>query len=356
MTSDVVSRRARSLTCCACMSGLLLLGRSPSSARAAEATDATDTNPAERLYKEGKALLLNREYEKACEKLAESKRLAADGKVTLALAACREGEGKLAAAHQAYRESLDFARRDGRKDRADYATAKLAELEPKLARLRLVLSPEAARQGVSVFLDDAAVDAAAIGVAFAVDAGPHRLSTRAPGHEDRTETIGAENGQTKEISVGSLSPLPKPPVGPAIAPASGLGSVATPSGTTVASSGAPRDDGPGEGRLGATRITGLVVGGVGLASVLVGGYFGYRALSLGRDVAARCPTSSCDDPIGLQENADAHRSARVANWTVIAGLAGVGVGAGLYLLGGRASGPRVAIAPGVAFVSWSASW
>jgi hypothetical protein len=68
-------------------------------------------------------------------------------------------------------------------------------------------------------------------------------------------------------------------------------------------------------------VAGLVLGGVGIASVVVGAIFGARAKSEHDDAVLRCPTSPCSDEEGVRLNGVAQTSALVANVTIVAGLA-----------------------------------
>src|SRR5690348_1322873 len=87
------------------------------------AVDAQATEPdptktrAEQLFRSGKAQMLNGEFAKACPQLAESYALAPATGSLLALALCREGEGKLASASLAYKEVVARASAAGQMER-----------------------------------------------------------------------------------------------------------------------------------------------------------------------------------------------------------------------------------------------
>ncbi len=289
------------------------------------------------LFNEGKALLEAKDYAAACPKLAESHRLEPRGRTALALAICREGEGKTASAFAAYQEALFYAKRDKRKDREDVASAKLIELEPLLPKLRVVVSADAKAQSVRVAIDQDALKATLEGVPMPIDPGTHEISVSAAGHATHVETLVATPGKLVEITIAPLAVEKKdapPPPPPPISTSSG-----------------------GSG----TRTLGYVIGAVGLAGTLVGGYFGLRALSIGKDVDARCPNDPCSDRGALDDNDRAHRYARIADVGLLGGGALIVVGASLVLFGGSSSAtvekaPTVAFGKDSAFVHWGMSW
>lgn len=284
------------------------------------------------LFDEGKALLEAKDYAAACPKLAESHRLEPGGGSALALAICREGEGKTASAFAAYGDALFYAKRDQRKDREDHATAKMIELEPRLPKLRIVVSAAAKAQGVRVALDREPLGPALEGTAAHLDPGEHELSASAPGLPTRVVKVVAVPGQTIELVVEPLvvERVAVPAVPPAVA-----------------------DRG-----LGATRTAGLVVGAVGVVGVAFGTYYGLRALSLGDDVARRCPSSPCGDRAAVDDNDRAHGYARVSDWTLLGGGSLVVVGAAMYLFGGDHAErlPQVSIGRDSAMIRWEARW
>lgn len=302
----------------------------------ANVASADESTAGDALFEEGKTLLEAKDYAAACPKLAESHRLAPKGRTALALAICREGEGKTASAFAAYQEALFYAKRDKRKDREDVAAAKLIELEPLLPKLRVVVGAEARAQGVLVAIDRDPLKATQEGVPMPIDPGSHEISVSASGYVTHVETIVATPSKLVELDVGPLvaekkSALPPPPPPPP---------------TTTSG--------------GTARTLGWVVGAVGLASTLVGGYFGLRAMSLGKDVDARCPASPCSDRSALDDNDRAHRYARVADVGILGGGALVAVGVSLVLFGGGSSAtekaPVVAVGKSSAFVRWEVSW
>lgn len=297
------------------------------SARAAPSS--VEKSTADALFKEGKKLMDAKDFDAACPKLQESARLQPGGGVQLALALCHEGQGRLATAWNDYREALALAKRDKRKDREDIATAKLAELEPKLAKLTITLSDPAKAQGVTVKLDDAALPTASFGVAIRVDKGTHVVVASAPGKVSKTLEVPIADKEDKTVVVPELAPEPTKPVAPTTEPPPPPGPTTPP----------PTPAGP-------SRVGPLVLGGLGVALVGVGGFFGVRALGLASDVKDHCPGGACTSSEWVGKNDEARRSAWISNVTLGVGLAAV-VGATVWWVTTPSEKPvTVGIGPG----------
>jgi tetratricopeptide (TPR) repeat protein len=105
--------------------------------RAARAEEP-DKVAAEALFQAGRALMDQRRYPEACAKFVESQRLDPGLGTLFNLARCHAMEGKTATAWAEFREMEGLAKSSGQQKRAENAAAHAAELEPKLARLRIV--------------------------------------------------------------------------------------------------------------------------------------------------------------------------------------------------------------------------
>ncbi|HEX6274619.1 MAG TPA: hypothetical protein VFZ53_16360, partial [Polyangiaceae bacterium] len=173
---------------------------------------ATDRALAEQLFREGQALVEARRYADACPKFAESQRLDPGTGTLLNLAACHQQQGKLASAWTEYSTVITLAQRDNRPDRVAYAEERLKEIEPKLSRLTLELSPEADVSGLVIKLDGAVVGRPALGVAVPVDPGTHNVEAAAPGKRAWQTTIDVPDGpSTKSVVIPALVDAPEQP-------------------------------------------------------------------------------------------------------------------------------------------------
>src|SRR5689334_8638295 len=130
-------------------------------APAAHAQSAGDKATAEALFSDGRRLMAQSNYREACPKFEASLKLDPGVGAMLNLADCYEKNGQTASAWAEFREASSAARAAGSKDREDLARQRAAALEPKLARLTIVITKPPAR----VTRDGAAVDNAVFGTA-----------------------------------------------------------------------------------------------------------------------------------------------------------------------------------------------
>jgi hypothetical protein len=180
-------------------------------ARPLGAQSQTGVALAETLYQQARALMSEGRFDEACPKLEESYRLDPATGTLLNLASCHENQGKPATAWFEYLDAVTMARRDGRSDRVLFAQGRLAELEPKLSRLTIVVPPAADHPGLELELDGARIGPAARGVPTPVDPGAHVVEARAPGREDFKVTV--EIGAVSEQRTITIPELPtKAPV------------------------------------------------------------------------------------------------------------------------------------------------
>ncbi|CAN5115499.1 hypothetical protein BH09MYX1_BH09MYX1_47580 [soil metagenome] len=290
---------------------------------------STNQSLAESLFEQAMRLMAQQRYSEACPKLAESQRLDPGGGTLINLGLCREKEGKFASAWSAFSEALGLALKDGRKDRESIAREHLATIEPQLIRLVVSVAKEtAALEGLEVKLDGSEVRQAAWDVATPVDTGPHWISATAP-HKVAWKSEVNVTTQTPTVTL-AVPPLEDAPV--AATPGS-PGGVTPPPIAEHTASPAP-----------------WIVGGIGVASLLVGGIGGILAIVKHGEV-----TSSCGDATRCTKAAvDAESAANAWGWVANIGLAvgvvGVGVATVLFLTSGSnkpASTQAFVVAPWV---------
>ncbi len=205
----------------------------------------------------------------------------------------------------------------GNQARADYARSHASELEQKLSRVTFRGSPEvAATDGLRIKLGDKELAAAAIGTRIPLDPGKYPVEVTAPGRKGWSTEIEVPSGPASlDVDIPPLAeeekPSPPPPQKAApVAP--------------------PPDSGAST-----QRTLGLVVGGVGLAGLAVGTYFGLRTFSQQAIVEENCEGSLCNQQ-GFDADQDAHTSATVSTIAVAAGGVLLAGGVVLYLIAGDA--------------------
>ena len=276
---------------------------------------------AEALFSEGRTLATAGNCAEAIPKFQASQKLDPGVGTLLNLAECYEKVGRTASAWAEYREVISLARQAGSKDREELATQKSKALEPKLSRLAIKVTGDAA--GVTVTRDGEAVQAAELGVAIPVDPGKHVIEASAPGK--KTHSVTVEVGAESDSQVIEIPELVAGEAGP------GSG---------------PGDEAKGATSYGSTQRTiGLVAGGLGIVGVAVGAVFGLQAGSKWDDAKSKCEDYPYDcGPDGVELADEAKSSATISTIGFIAGGVLLAGGAALYFTAG--SGEK-AVAVGV---------
>lgn len=155
-----------------------------------------DESEAERLFRQGRALMLEGQVAEACPMIAASNNLEPRLGTLLNLAACHEQLGKVATAWVELQRALAAAEAEGQTDRARFARQRIAALEPRLPWLTIVAPSRGLAEGTIVVLDDAPVDALAFGRPLPADPGNHVItatSTRAQPREGRFALVEGEH-------------------------------------------------------------------------------------------------------------------------------------------------------------------
>jgi len=280
-----------------------------------------DSAAAEALFERGKALMGEGRFAEACPKFEESYRLDPGGGVLMNVATCHEKMGRTATAWAEYKEALGLATKAGRADREKFARERIEALEKELPRLLIEVPPPVRVAGLEIRRGAEVLGAGSWGEPLPVDPGPHRISVLAPGFRERVYEVVARASEKTTLRVDPLERLPDAP--PASASAS---SPPPPASTSAPLSPPPSTPPPSSSR----RTAGYVVGGVGLLSLGIGGFFGFRAISKRQDSDADCPGGACNAR-GWSTYEDAKSAARISNVGLALGVVGAGVGTWLVL-------------------------
>jgi hypothetical protein len=88
---------------------------------------------------------------------------------------------------------------------------------------------------------------------------------------------------------------------------------------------------PEPARSSGSATAGYVIGGVGVAGLVVGSIFGFKTLSKKGERDDVCSNGTCTDPKGPQLDEEARQAATISTVAMGVGLVGVGVGAWLVL-------------------------
>ncbi len=258
--------------------------------------------------------------------------------------------------------AIDTLARYLREGQARISDAQRSKIEAEIARQELrvaTLTVVSDVAGAVVRLDGVELGRTPVANGLRVNAGPHRLTAEANGYrrwELNLDLVGKERKvveirlEPERPAVAVVVPVPALPLPmPApdrvraapVASAPTMPPGSTPGSAAAAPSGGPTiapapglaasgsDGRPDVPRSRTRKVAAYVVGGLGVGALAVGTVFGIRAISKQNESNDQCPNRQCSEA-AVRLNEQAKTAAWVADFTIGAGLVGVGVAA--YLL------------------------
>jgi hypothetical protein len=280
---------------------------------------ARDPVAAEGLFQAGREALKREEWASACVSFAKSQELDPAAGTALNLALCEEKQGHIASAWQRLREAIDLLPPGD--DRAPAARKRVAELEPRVPHLTVLLGP-GAPPGTRVRRDDLDVDGALLGFPQPIDPGRHVVRVSAPGWAERVYDVTMSEAQRQDLVVVPGAQLPP----------------------SVASLNTSR------------RTIGWVFSGIGATAIGLGAVTGLAVISRSHERQRLCPNDVCPTPQALADARSVDSSGNVLSVvsTVAFAVGAVGLAAGLYFRlwptkesSKEQDGAHVAVAPSV---------
>jgi hypothetical protein len=292
---------------------------------AADPAPPEDKALAESLFREGRSLVEAGELERACAKFAERQRIEPKLGTLLHLATCHEQTGRIASAWAEYGEAAAQAARLHEPERQRIANERAAAIEPKLARIRVVLAAASPRANLELRLDGRTLRVASTNVPLPVDPGTHVVEANAPRRKPWRAEVVPRSGVVTDVTVPELEPLPAPP---------------TPVVHHAAPPPIPASSPPAVG-----PVT-LALGGAAVASVAIGTVFGLRFLSQRSDGLSECDGAICSAR-GLDDLDRARTSSLISGIALGVGVAALAGAVVVHVAGvGRDRTSAVAIGPG----------
>jgi hypothetical protein len=267
----------------AAVAALLALGLVAPALRAEPSPSQRAT--AEALFRKAAELMDAQHIAEACEKFQASQELDPTLGTMLHLADCYYRAGRTASAWALFQTASQKARLAGQPDRERIAKQRADDLEARLSLLDVKVTPERRIPGLQVSVGGTPVPAASFDTPLPFDPGPRRVTVRAPGYKPWSTVVTLANGPTTQtLEIPELALLPK---------------AETPSAAERAPE--PRSESSSQGTLG------IVTGAVGLVTLGVATYFGYRAYDLNRRSKAQCRAedrNACTPAgVGLRDDA-----------------------------------------------------
>ncbi len=284
-----------------------------------------DVATSQALFDEGKRLMDAGKLDEGCPKLVESQRLDPAGGTLLAIALCHEAQGKTATAWAEFGIALGEARKDRRSDREATAQQHIKTLEPKLTKVRMVVTGKV--EGLEIRRDGGRVGEAQWTTPLPVDPGDHSFEARAPGKVTWSKVVPVKGeGAIVDVTIPALDDE----------------AVVAPAGAGKPAGGASAGAGTGSARdLSGDRATRLtwaaIVGGVGLVATGAGIVFGASASSKWSEADKACPNRKCMSDADVAKGKDAGSAADLSTLFFIVGGAGLVTSTVLWLTAPNAS-------------------
>jgi tetratricopeptide (TPR) repeat protein len=266
------------------------------------------------LFDQGRALMEQKDYPRACKKFEESARLERAVGTLLNLALCYELQNKTRTAWAHFNEALSLARREGRLDRQRFAEEHIAALAKRMSRVRIVVPRSSRISGLTVRRNDIALTEGAWNEALSVDPGPMVVEASAPGRTPfkTTITVGPE-ADLKTVVIPLLDPE------------------------------APRTATPVSMRGKTHRWLAYGAGAVGLAAIGVGSFFGIRAIDRNNRAEDLCPNADRCDPSAFSISEQAVSDGRLATYFFAGGAVFLGAGGVLFVTAPSGQQGRAAV-------------
>jgi hypothetical protein len=161
---------------------------------------------AEALFQEGRKLLDAGKLAEACDRFERSLAIEPRSGTALNLGDCREQQGQLADAWEAFMAARQLALRGNDEDdpaRVDEAARRATALEPRLAHLTIAVTAPRA-PGLAVTRNGKPVAAAALDTDVPVNPGAHEIVATAPGYKRWSTRLALRTGARETATIPRL--------------------------------------------------------------------------------------------------------------------------------------------------------
>ncbi len=135
---------------------------------------------AKTLFDQAQTFMDQQNYREACAKFQASNQQVARVGTLLNLADCYAKNHQNASAWATYNDAVSLGRRQGRPEFEEFARKKVSELEPGLVRLTVKVPKEAIVDGLKVERDGVTIDVGAWETPIPIDPGAHEMTVSAP--------------------------------------------------------------------------------------------------------------------------------------------------------------------------------
>lgn len=285
--------------------------------RLAAAQTEEELAAARRLFTDALAEEQAGRFTSALEKFQRVQRLRDTVRVRYRIASCLEGMGALTEASAAYRATVELgAGEPNELDVVRAAKERLADVEARTPRLRIVRSDGSAEGGAAVRVDGRSLPEGALSASLPLDPGTHTIEASLPGAPPFETRITLSEGAQMSlvVPVGARDPGGERPAG--------------------------EDDRAGSKAGSANRTVAVIVGGAGVAFLAAAGItLAMRESDIAK-LEGACPGGACP-PDRRDELSSVHARAKLEG-PLAAVFGGVGLAAtavGVVWLVAQASEP-----------------
>jgi hypothetical protein len=297
-------------------------------ALSAGTASAQDVTTAKALFEKGVADLQAGNFGAACPAIGESYRLDPRPGTLFTLAECFAKAGKTASAVARYEDYLSaFARMTPAEQAKQHGRDQVAseqrdKLKPHVPLLTLRLADGAPTE-TALVRDGETLGKAVLGLALPLDPGPHTIVAQAPGGPPASQTVTLAPDEKKELTLTVKLAEPGTPPPPLVG-----GPQPTPAGPSAPVAPPPLDTARGSGQ----RTAGFVVGGVGVAGLVIGAVTGGLTLAKKSAITGNCnlTTKVCNNATGKDAATSAQTTGLVSTIGFVAG--GVALAGGVVII------------------------
>ena len=257
------------------------------------------------LFREGRTAMQQKDFDKACLKFAESQKKDPAPGTSLNVGDCEEQRGHLLAASDAFvAAAAGFATPDKKK----YAQSRVDAVDKRIPRLTVRTSVKTVGLVVHAGAVTLTLDSET-----RMDPGETVVRAEAPQKKPKDLKATLREGKNLEVDIGALEDVKLDNI------------VAT---TTVATSKPKKS-------VALMRTVSFVGGGVGVASLLVGGVTGILSLKKASTVKEHCDANLACDAEGVDAASSGHTFSTVSTIALIGGGAPIVGSAALWSFGWR---------------------
>lgn len=322
----------------------------------------SDAAAARQLFDEARTLAKKGQYAEACPKFEQSYRADPGIGTLFNLADCWEHTGRIASAWRTFRDVADEAARSHQRDREQVALKRAQALMPRLPNVLVRVA--ASVEGLELLQDGVPLARVDLDKPFPIDPGKHSFEARAPGKRSWFAVLTAPpEGQAIEVVVPALRDAEQaPPAQIAAAPVARVAPnresaapalTTTPKPQVLVSSSSRAESESHLDRSARPGQTGYayLVGGVGVAALAAGAFFGLRVESKNDEADKICPSNHhCteQDQADLSRANEAARSARTMAYVSFGvGGAALATAVGLYFTAPQPNAHAWRLAPAI---------